>query len=244
MRYLLFGTHNRRRGFEKSNYGFWVAERLTDITYIRCRNADYLNGLNRMIQSVNTETVFIDIGANIGIFSLIADKNRNFSGVYSFEPSKSSYDLFLLNVAENASSTIKSYQYAIGPITKNASLSVFEGHSGRSAVLDTEDSGAEPIQIINEAVLNDLFADIECPAFVKIDVEGFELQVLKTLEKTSLFPRVEHLHIEFDVNTGHPQELQSQLERAHFVEVKRWGDDNHWDSYWIRKGVSPLKYKG
>jgi len=243
MKYLLFGTHFKRRGFEKSNYGVWIAERPTDITYIRCRNADYLNGLNRLIQSVNTETVFIDIGANIGIFSLIAGRNRNFSAVHSFEPSKPSYDLLHLNATQNASSKIKTYQYAIGPITQETHLSVFKGHSGRSAVLGKEDSDAETIQMINEVTLNVFFADIECPVFVKIDVEGFELQVLETLQKTPLFQRVEHMHIEFDVSTGQLQEVQSLLECANFVEVKRWGDNNHWDSYWIRKGVRPLKYR-
>jgi FkbM family methyltransferase len=240
LRYLIWGKHSKRKGFEKSNYGVWISERLDDITYLRCRSADYLNGLNRMIESVSEESVFIDIGSNIGIFSLIANKNKNIGAVYSFEPSESSFELLQKNANENGSKKINLYRSAIGPENKSTRLSTFEGHSGRSAIKDTTGGIAEDIEMINQEVLNVIFQQITCSVMVKIDVEGYELEVLKTLQKTDLFNRIKHFHIEFDVTEGHPDEVQSFLQLANFVEVKRWGDESHWDAYWIQRSAKPL----
>jgi FkbM family methyltransferase len=227
-------------GFEKSNYGVWLAKRSGDVTYIRCRNADYLNGLNRLIQSIKQETVLIDIGANIGIFSLIAEKNKNITSIYSFEPSRFSCDLFQKNVRQNDSKRINLHPYAIGPATQLASLSFFEGHSGRSAIMELDGAGAETVEMINHEVLNLIFIGISSPAFVKIDVEGFELEVLKTLQKTELFDRIEHIHIELDVTAGFPDAVHALLQLASFTEVERWGDESHWDAYWVKRGTKKL----
>lgn len=190
-----------------------------------------------MLRSVRSESVFIDIGANIGVFSLIANKNRNIRRIYSFEPSGYSFALLRKNIERNGA-TVDSYMYAIGAENRSTNLSIFEGHSGRSAISQT---GGESVKMINHESLNVIIEQAPCPVIVKIDVEGFELEVLSTLKKSEIFPNIEHIHVEMDVTEGKPDAVKNLLELSNFIEVKRWGDANHWDAYWVKRGKAPLK---
>ena len=46
----------------------------------------YRNKLEKFLLSINEQLTFIDIGANQGVFSLVAAKNKNFVEIHAFEP--------------------------------------------------------------------------------------------------------------------------------------------------------------
>jgi len=50
---------------------------------------------------IKDESVVIDVGANIGVFSIYAVSESKNSKVYSYEPMKTSYDLLLKNIELN-----------------------------------------------------------------------------------------------------------------------------------------------
>ena len=65
---------------------------------------------------------------------------------------------------------------------------------------------------------------------MKIDVEGYELEVLETLSKTIFFSRITSFFVEFDVNLGKIHYVEEFLLSNGFFESGRWGDSLHWDA--------------
>ena len=90
------------------------------------------------------------------------------------------------------------------------------------------------IKMINEIRLNDLLYKNDCPLLVKIDVEGFELEVFRALLKTEFFRDISQFIIEFDVKYGTIGELNNLLEAYSFREIRRSSQGDHWDAYWVK----------
>ena len=88
--------------------------------------------------------------------------------------------------------------------------------------------------MINEFHLNDLLGDYDYPYVIKIDVEGFELEVFRTLLKTKFFPNITQFIIEFDANYGNVRELTNLLLHSSFREAGRSSEGDHWDAYWVK----------
>jgi len=132
----------------------------------------------------------IDIGANKGQFSLAARYVFPKAHITSFEPLSKPADKFN-QLFENDENIIL-HQSAIGPekqtlpmhVSKKAdSSSIFPiGKSQASTYPGTEESHIEKITIapLSKFIRYD---DLKPPVFVKIDVQGYELEVLKGCEK-------------------------------------------------------------
>jgi FkbM family methyltransferase len=127
----------------------------------------------------------LDIGANIGIWSIIYSKYiNNTNNIYAFEPQKEIYDCLNNNIIINKSDNIMSY---------NVGLSNENSLNYMNASYDTQQNfGA--FRIVNDNEVDSKLLKIECKigdefklnniGFIKMDVEGFEYKVLQGLENT------------------------------------------------------------
>ena len=88
--------------------------------------------------------------------------------------------------------------------------------------------------MIDHSYLNSILYLNKYEYFIKIDVEGFELQVLKTLFACSIFPKVKSFYLEFDENMGKVRQVEEFLTGNGFIECGRWGTKSHWDALWQR----------
>lgn len=130
---------------------------------------------------------FIDIGANIGLMSLHAAKTLSGSGkVLSFEPLSNTYDILLQNIKLNNFGNIEAANIAIG--STNGTVDIFENRAisrGSSSLIKpnhTESSHRIPIKRLDEYLKeHPINSNIDC---IKIDVEGWELEVLKGANNT------------------------------------------------------------
>lgn len=126
--------------------------------------------------SLKSESIFVDIGANIGQHSLFA--SRFAKKVYSFEPIGKIYQQFMESISLNGFDNIQVQNYALGnqeitlPIYGNAN------NMGASSVVSTENR--KKIQDIEVKRFDDVSEalGIERVNFIKIDVEGYEFDVL------------------------------------------------------------------
>jgi len=117
----------------------------------------------------------VDVGANIGKYSLLFSENRG-AEVISFEPIKSNYKALLRNIEKNHIKNIKGFNF--GCYDYNIKI---------EANLDKYNDGAHSIfynvglkkELIEVKKLDDIIKDDFKPNFIKIDVEGVELNVLK-----------------------------------------------------------------
>jgi FkbM family methyltransferase len=123
----------------------------------------------------------IDIGANYGWFTLSMASSVGDSGlVWSFEPVPPFAKELRSNIALNAFRNIRLFESAVGASAGEININVFDGlpHGHASAAtLGRNDYVAHPVlvhpldQLLEEAAGRS-------PAVVKVDVEGFEMQVL------------------------------------------------------------------
>jgi len=121
-----------------------------------------------MRQYVNKGDVVLDIGANIGFFSVVLSKIVGNTGkVHAFEPILENFKLLQLN-CNKLSNTILHY-YALGNETGKVTLASEQGNMGNSYI--TNDSYGD----VNLIKLDDLGIN---PKFIKLDVQGFEYDVL------------------------------------------------------------------
>lgn len=125
---------------------------------------------------------FLDIGANMGFYSLaLATLNPNLN-VQSFEPQPRTYSYFATNVSLNKlESQVKVFNCGLGSKEDNLKMYIpaFTGSGGGSfANLHMEEGDAEevlvPVKTLDTLVQSNSNIDL-----IKIDVEGFEFEVVE-----------------------------------------------------------------
>ena len=138
-----------------------------------------------MVRHVSPGSVAYDIGANIGIHTLLLSRLVGHNGqVYAFEPVPDLYARLCENVNLNpALPAARPVQLALGDHSGTAAF--FTGHHAGAGHL--ADSGPETgdrilvsTSVLDEFVYRDHHAP---PGFVKIDVEGAEGSVLAGAEQ-------------------------------------------------------------
>ena len=126
--------------------------------------------------------ILFDIGANIGNYSLLVADLFPSSTIYSFEPSKATFDMLEDNTKLNP--RINCVQTAFGNDTKLADLYSDQTGSGLASLYN-RDLGSFGIKFSKSEVvkvqrLDDwVNSNNVNPDYIKIDVEGSELSVLK-----------------------------------------------------------------
>ena len=137
------------------------------------------------------ETVY-DIGADQGIYTLffarkVGDKGR----VITFEPNPVSYAHVVTNVALNKFPNVEIRNVAIGNTPGKLMFAFPAKDPGRGTADELireqilKEPGSRAVEVDVEA-LDSLIANagLPRPTFAKIDVEGFELQVLQGMSNT------------------------------------------------------------
>jgi|GEM_PF-413060 len=239
--WILTSIHISKKGFKLSNYGVWLAFRPNDITYNLCLDASYRNNLEKILNNVSENIIFLDIGANIGVFSLVAEKNPKIIAIHSFEPDPESFKFLELNITRNNANKIVSHNFAIGENEGLARLTKNIGHSGASRIeSEKNDTSGQfsSVTMVNHNYLN-LTLDSQTERYiVKIDVEGYEFEVLTTLRDAEFFKSIEKFFIEFDREIGKVEKVEEFLALNDFAESARWGTNSHWDALWEKSSDS------
>ena len=143
------------------------------------------NGELRLIQEVlPSASVVFDIGANIGDWTMSALKINSRAEYHCFEPNPATFRLLL---AQNFPSNAILNNLGIGEKVGSMELYVSEGNSGNDSLYNRQTGNAFPAS--REIVRIDTL-DAYCERrgirhidFLKVDVEGHELSVLRSGKK-------------------------------------------------------------
>lgn len=170
----------------------------------------------------------------MAFFSLLAARNKNIKDVFSFEPDVQTLPYLIANIQRNRASNIAVLPYAVSSGPKTQKLFLQSGHSGASSIKDWSLSTSfREIDCVNELFLNNYFDfGTNLEVFVKIDVEGHELDVLTFLKNWNKFNQVSFIFLEFDIYLSDTNKLTSVLEEFGFMFLSREGSDTHWDELW------------
>lgn len=150
------------------------------------RQGTYEHGtLSFIRQALRPGDVFLDVGANIGLMSLCAASALRGTGkVLSFEPMKATFETLTRNIQFNGFGNIEAFNLALG--AADAHLEMFDSlKSNRGAASLIRPEGAAAGQRVAIRRLDDVLAEraVERVACVKMDVEGWELEVLKGAQR-------------------------------------------------------------
>ena len=145
------------------------------------------------IDEFANDSIFWDIGANVGMYSVYAAKSKK-CNVYSFEPSVFNLETLARNVfLNNLDSNITIMPFAVNDKIGNGNLNMTTTDLGGAlSTFDKlyDDSGKD-MKVnfrystfaipIDQIILN---LKIKAPDYIKIDVDGIELLILKGGENT------------------------------------------------------------
>ncbi len=179
----------------------------------------YFIGLKRPLKE---NSIIIDIGANVGFFSLFAISKLPNANIYAYEPFEANFKQLLKNVAMNKISSILCFNKAVA------------GYSGRLRLyIDKDENFQTGISIFypkNKEVCEELEVDcitldqvltennINCCDLLKLDCEGSEYEILYNASSQAL-RRIHNMAME--VHEGplkyqNIQSLEAFLKRAGF----------------------------
>lgn len=144
-------------------------------------SGSYEDNENKIImECVQDNDIVLDIGANVGLYTILLNKYKNCS-TYSFEPIKYTFDLLNKNLKIN---NLNTKIYNIGLSNENKVENFYFNYKeiAASSMRDLrEDKDNTEIVQCNIRKLDDFVAEegISNIDFIKIDVEGAELFALR-----------------------------------------------------------------
>ena len=142
-----------------------------------------------------TSKGMLDIGANVGIFSLLAAQNLQFEGpIYAVEPEANNFQILQRNINYYNTHNIEPLQIAMGPMIAEGILLEDAQHNGNHSLL----SGVQrqPGQPVFIETVDHVLSTRPLVDFIKMDVQGYEGLVLKGMTEWLKHPSV--LMMEYD----------------------------------------------
>lgn len=199
------------------------------------------------IETIATGSVLWDVGANVGLYSIYAVKQRGCL-VFAFEPSVFNLELLARNIYNNnLKKNIVIVPIALsdraGPSLFKMSSTAwggalatfgqdFDQHGGKlKSIFEYQTMGMtmdEAIQLLN----------IPSPRYIKIDVDGIEHFILRG--GTETLKNVESVMVEIDDGfTDQAEETARHLRSAGLTLLRKCGGDagSQYNQWWVRKST-------
>ena len=215
-------------GFSRSSYGVLMKTNWRDRTFIYCRFAVYGHGLSDYLKSLKQPFVFLDIGANQGLYSLIAGQNPHCTKAIALEPVPDTFGRLSQNInANNLHGKVQAVQAALSNQEGTAKIAFDATHSGLASLRNNGADGLE-IKTIDMEALDNLLGDPEM-LVIKVDVEGHEAAVMAELVKSRFLSRIQSVFYEVDAKWSDADSLRKILESGGFTNFATVGRGKHYD---------------
>jgi FkbM family methyltransferase len=141
--------------------------------------------VNTFAALVEDDAVCLDIGANLGLTSLLLGSLARKGHIHAFEPNPRTFEMLRQNIAANRCANVSCHNLALGDVPGQLSFVSTEGMLAGSFVVREEPASKADKRFPSlsrvEAISVDAFVageKLDRLDFLKIDVEGFELEVL------------------------------------------------------------------
>ena len=202
-------------------------------------NYEYITGdyedkdtLDVFCSWMKADTVFYDLGANVGYYAFIANLYISRGKIYSFEPMPANIDTFKkhlqLNEKRLINKSIQLLPYAVSDKEKEVIFSnndaTIEGNTYVNSVLHTDSS--KDLRVKCFSVDGLIESGYLKPDIIKIDVEGAEYDVLRGAERTLLKYKPNILLATHDCHLPGVQKLCVDLLKGLGYELTLLDSDN------------------
>jgi FkbM family methyltransferase len=180
------------------------------------------------MRKYDEDFVFVDIGANYGLYSIVAMKNTSCLQAHSIEPNPAFLDYLKMNGEKN-NSRLVIHDVGIGEKNEQRELSYKEFNSGRGSLVQKFEKSAQII-MRDHTLLDDIGKmHPQGRFFLKIDVEGYESIVVEEFIKSEISSRTDFVFIEISPMWIKPKNVKrvfDQLDKLGFIELWRSGGSN------------------
>ena len=140
--------------------------------------------------------IVLEIGANIGYYTILqSNKIGSIGKIYAIEPEKDNFNYLKKNVKLNNLKNVALFKQAIGD--KNGKLEIYtykEGNLNSPLMWKKDYDGKE---IVKEQTIEKFLEGKKTPNWIRMDVEGYEYNILKDAKKTLNNPELKKMFIEF-----------------------------------------------
>lgn len=166
----------------------------------------------KILEGLKPGDTFVDIGANVGFYSLCASRVVGSKGkIYAFEPAPSTYAALKNNIDLNGVTNIITASVALSDTQGQAKLFLDAKHNSGATSLRRSPNSGPAIDVV--LTTYDQFAkenELPVPSLVKVDVEGAEVKVLRGMN--DLLGRPNHPHVILEVSEWSLREMGSSKE--------------------------------
>ena len=236
-----------------SFYGVFIKKNYPDNAFKYYLIGQYGKFFSKFLKTQKEASIFLDIGANQGLYSLIALKNPFFTKIFSFEPQSGTYDILTENIQRNSGKErCVPMNFAISHSSKKGFMRIDKYDSGKAMIkvnnsgelLDKAELSAnrretlaewnaryrwENIEIIDGRKLSNLLSlGYGEKIGVKIDTETHEPFILEGLINTNFWQNIQWIFIEFSRKLDH-QKCLDLLSKEGFSIAKKVGTDIHYN---------------
>jgi FkbM family methyltransferase len=131
---------------------------------------------------VNPGDTVCDIGANIGIVTLLLSRLVGDTGkVFAFEPNPACYEALTAAIARNRMTNVRPQLIALGSQTEERDLSIPSHNAGAASLRETNGTASVKMTRVSVRTLDEFVHEhsISTIQFMKLDVEGYESKVFK-----------------------------------------------------------------
>lgn len=173
----------------------WIKRGWTGVTGNYYAGLHEFNDMAFLLHLLRPEDVFVDVGANMGTYTILA------SGVcgaysYSFEPIQSTFERLQANIKlNNLEARTTAIQCALGSSTGEIKFTYQQDTTNHVATDQETDIVTVPVNRLDDIVP-------QTPTLLKIDVEGFETEVIQGAMQHLANPQLKAIIIELNGSGG------------------------------------------
>lgn len=145
--------------------------------------------------NIEKDATVVDVGANIGAYSLFAAKKATEGKVFSFEPENNNYRQLRKNIELNKIFNISTFRLGICDRECDTKLFLSDNNEGAHTLYKYDSCKIQKIKCIK---LTDIFQQckIKRADILKIDIEGAEYDILMSTSK-KVFNKIDRIVLEF-----------------------------------------------
>jgi len=164
---------------------------------------------------IKKDDIMIDVGAHIGLFSLLASKSCFAGKIFSYEPINENFEMLIQNIKSNKLKNIFPFNLAVSKNTSNVKLFLDKDESAHS-IFQKNTSYVTVESISLQKIFDD--NDINFCKILKLDCEGAEYEIIDSLPD-KYFEKIQNMIIEYHLADSKPElgkDLISKIKNAGF----------------------------